>query len=144
MTSEQSSPIQSNHSWSPPTRQTSAEIHPLPETISEYPDNPNLQSYVDQYASYNQYSGGYYDLSYQNHPQMYNDQMVAAPMPVDAHQNYDNQYYAPLDQYSRVQSVGDLKMASRVELEMSRHGISMSQPDLSTASWGNETKYQVL
>lgn len=56
-------------------------------------------------------------------------------------------YYTPLDQYSRVQSVGDIKMATS-QFEATRHGVSMSQPDLSSATWPTppteETKYQVL
>jgi len=55
--------------------------------------------------------------------------------------------YAPLtalDQYSRVGSMTDIKSADAAEFAASRHSVSMSQPDLSSATWGDEAKYQVL
>lgn len=151
--SEQNSPIHTTQTWSPPMRQTSVEAGAVPAHIPEFANGSSLQTYVDQYGGYSQYNSYYESSAYMSQQQqqqlMYNEQMVAVPEPHHHqqhhhHQNLESQFYAPLDQYSRVQSVGDLKMASRAELEMSRQGISMSQPDLSTASWNNETKYQVL
>lgn len=120
---------------------------------------------MDQYHSYtSQYSstgyGSYDDIPaylqqsqqplVQGHPNMYNSplmgmpqqsQMGISPQPLDG--THMNGYYSNLEQYSRVQSVGDIKMATQ-QFEASRHGVSMSQPDLSTANWREENKYQVL
>lgn len=122
-----------------------------PDGYSHQP--PALQSYMDPYA-YGSYAPGYaYDSSYISQHAMYTEEPIPAQVPqhppqltqqhsIDHHHHH--QFYAPLDQYSRVQSVGNIKMATR-ELEMSRHGVSMSQPDLSTATWGDDsTKYQML
>ena len=143
--SSQNSPVQQPTSWSPPMRQASADMSHVAAMPEHYNPPQVLQTYVDQY-SYPQYSTNYvYDQSYLSQPigqpAMYSEAVPSQQQDIQL----PTPYYAPLDQYSRVQSVGDLKMATR-ELEMSRHGASLSQPDLSTASWDApvETKYQAL
>lgn len=147
--------------------QTSVDILPpaVPAQYIEPRNSGHPQDYMDQYHSYtSQYSstgyGSYDDIPaylqqsqqplVQGHPNMYNSplmgmpqqsQMGISPQPLDG--THMNGYYSNLEQYSRVQSVGDIKMATQ-QFEASRHGVSMSQPDLSTANWREENKYQVL
>lgn len=172
-----SSPVNQTWSPPPPVSTQNSVIEPsaMPDQSDHYtPQNLTsnmsvsrpLDSYVD-YSNYHpQYTHSYsYDPSYLtathqhhnmstagaymglHHPTALTQQMsTGAQQPQHMVDALNGGYYAPLDQYSRVQSVGDIKMATQ-QFETTRHGVSMSQPDLSSATWpaqNEDTKYQVL
>ena len=111
--------------------------HTTPLYSHSYSYDP---SYLTAHHPNNAISGGYMGLHQQSGLQ---HQQSTASLGMES---VNGTYYSPLDQYSRVQSVGDIKMATQ-QFEATRHGVSMSQPDLSSATWPTqteETKYQVL
>ena len=151
--SAENSPVQS---WSPPisTQSSVDAMTPVQDQYNNLTSRSlsNPQDFLDQYTTYNsQYPNTYYDNSYLSQPQgnMYNMQptQMAQQQQMNPVQQLQQQQsmepYYPLEPYTRVQSVGDIKMATQ-QFESTRHGVSLSQPDLSTATWNEETKYQVL
>ena len=148
--SAENSPVQS---WSPPisTQSSVDTMTPVTDQYNNITSRANPVDFLDHYNGYNaQYSTGYYDNNYMTQQQnnMYNMQQPNATSPqqmgaVPLQQQQSMEPYYPLEPYSRVQSVGDIKLATQ-QFESTRHGVSLSQPDLSTANWNEETKYQVL